>query len=417
MADATPWREVALGRGAGLTARTPQPFAGRRPYLATADVQDSVARPAEEVEFVRMPARAGLQLAEGDVLQAKMFATDKAFRVTVAEDGWLASTGFAQFVPAAAGSDPSFVFHYLRSPAFHRAKNRRCVGSTQQAISQGDLCALTVCLPTLQEQRAIGRVLDAADRAMRSTEALVRKNRSIRAGLLHDLFAYGVDEAGRIRDPARDAFDLTDAGLLPHGWSRRALERLADPQAPIGYGIVQVFEDVPGGVPVLAIKDLVGDFTTDIHRSAPAIDAQYARSRVQPGDVLISVKGTIGRIALVPAHYSGNISRDLARVRPANGVNGEWLMHLLRSPRGQKILELAQVGTTRAELSIGPLRKLEFPFPPGPEQARIASILTGQDTMIAELEAKAEKLWRTMLGLMADLLSGAVRVGPGVMGG
>lgn len=167
---------------------------------------------------------------------------------------------------------------------------------------------------------------------------------------------------------------------------------------------------MPNGVPVLAIRDILGDYVTGLHRTAPSIDENYARSRVRPGDVLISIKGTIGRIGLVPPHYTGNISRDLARVRPGNGVVSEFLMHLLRSPLGQRTLELAQVGTTRAELSIAPLKRLKFVCPAENEQHIIAQVLSDHDHVIERHERESEKLRQIKSGLMADLLTGRVRV-------
>jgi type I restriction enzyme S subunit len=148
-----------------------------------------------------------------------------------------------------------------------------------------------------------------------------------------------------------------------------------------------------------------------VHRTSRAIDANYARSRVRPGDVLVSIKGTIGRIGLVPAHYEGNISRDLARVRPAAGVASRFLLYLLRSPTGQRTLELARVGTTRAELSIAPLKRLRFAIPRTPaEQENIAFVIDRLEAMLDACIAETSKLTHLKSGLMSDLLSGHVLV-------
>ena len=163
-----------------------------------------------------------------------------------------------------------------------------------------------------------------------------------------------------------------------------------------------------------SIRDLLGDYITGIHRTAKAIDANYARSRVRPRDVLISIKGTIGRVDVVPEHYEGNISRDLARIRSTDRVRPRYLLHLLRSQTGQKILAQAEVGTTRAELSIGPLKRLRFAFPRPAEQESIALMLDEQDVTIRAHESELAKLRDLKSGLMSDLLTGRVRVPEGV---
>src|SRR6202043_2215476 len=107
-----------------------------------------------------------------------------------------------------------------------------------------------------------------------------------------------------------------------------------------------------------------GDFATGLHRTSLSIDAAYARSRVEPGDVLVSVKATIGRVAVVPEWYTGNISRDIARLRPGVLCLPEFLRILFSSRLGKQLLAQAVVGTTRAEVSIGVLRKVLIPLPP-----------------------------------------------------
>jgi type I restriction enzyme S subunit len=81
---------------------------------------------------------------------------------------------------------------------------------------------------------------------------------------------------------------------------------------------------------------------------------------------------------------------------------------------GQKILEQAQVGTTRAELSIGPLKRLNFAFPKPAEQESIACMLDEQEATIRTYEVELAKLRDLKSGLMTDLLTGRVRVPEGV---
>ncbi len=269
-----------------------------------------------------------------------------------------------------------------------------------------------VRIPGMIEQSRIAAVLDAVDEAIAKTEAVIAKLKQVRAGLLQDLLTHGLDEHSQLRDPITHSgpFQETSRGTFPRDWGWLTLQAATHPEAPICYGIVQAFDYMEEGVPVLAIKDLGGDYHTGLHQTAARIDAAYSRSRVRPGDVLLSIKGTIGRVGVVPDYFMGNISRDLARLRPRDSVDSSFLRHLLLSPIGQRTLELARVGTTRAELSIGPLRLLSFPFPPLQEQQGIASILDAQDEALRVEETALAKLLELKSGLMADLLTGRIRV-------
>ncbi len=373
---------------------------------------------ARVFRFGDAPSRARRILRVGDALLCTVRPMLRA-HARIEETGshpLVASTGFAVLRPHLI-TDSGFIFHQLFSESVTAQLRARETGSTYPAVNEGDVKRLRLYTPQPDERHRIATVLDAMSLAITRADELVAKLSQVRDGLLHDLLTRGLDEDGQLRNPDRwpRTFKSSPVGLIPHGWHTPTLEELTDEEAQICYGIVQAFDFVPNGVQVLTIRDVLGDYSTGLHRTSPIIDANYARSRVRPGDVLVSVKGTVGRIGLVPSHYFGNISRDLARIRPANNVLSGFLAHLLRSPIGQKTLERAQVGTTRAELSIAPLKKLRFAFPRSmSEQVAITRILDCASDAVRASEQELTKFCRMRDGLMADLLTGHVRIPQGL---
>jgi type I restriction enzyme S subunit len=310
---------------------------------------------------------------------------------------------------------PEVLAGLLSLDAQQKYINDRTTGMAESQVNFANevLLDTPLRLPPKAEQREIARIANTLDAAISQTEAIIKKLKLVKQGLLHDLLTRGVGPTGQLRPPQSAAPSLYNASLegwIPAGWQCLTLDEVVS--APICYGIVQVFAFVPGGVPVLAIKDLRGDYIAGIHRTAKFIDAAYARSRVQPGDVLVSIKGTIGRVGVVPDHYQGNISRDMARLRPGPMVRSGYLEQLLQAPIGQRTLALAQVGTTRAELSIAPLRKLRFPIPHPKEQLLIEGVLSAHDQRVTTEKAALSKLRSEKSGLMCNLLTGRVRVTP-----
>ena len=202
-------------------------------------------------------------------------------------------------------------------------------------------------------------------------------------------------------------------GVSADDWREGQLLDVAQSGAPIGYGIVQPGSYVRDGVPVLAIRDLAKPSIRTAHRSSPTIEAAYRRSRVTAGDVLISVKGTTGSVGIVPVGFEGNISRDVARVRLTHDHDPGFWCQLLRSFAAQQTLQLAAVGSTRQELSIGTLKRLRFRFPSRPEQERISKVLSDVDQLIATLERMIAKKQAIKQGMMQQLLTGRTRL-PGL---
>ena len=209
----------------------------------------------------------------------------------------------------------------------------------------------------------------------------------------------------------RAGYKQTEAGAIPLDWNMTATADLVEPTAPICYGVVQVGQDTNGGVPIVAIKYVKEITSAPLHRTSVALEQPYSRSRVKGGDVLISVKGTIGRVGIVPEGFVGNISRELARLRPSKSYSGEYIGHQFGTGATQARISRAVVGTTRLEFSIATLRDFQLPIPKSiTEQHSIANALSDADALIESLEQLLTKKRHLKQGAMQELLSGRTRL-------
>ena len=169
-----------------------------------------------------------------------------------------------------------------------------------------------------------------------------------------------------------DTFRDTKIGAIPLEWETVSLGDLSDPSAPIRYGVVQIGPDTVDGVPIVPIKHIRRIGRVKLHRAASEIEGQYKGSRVKGGDILLSVKGTIGEIGVVPHGFEGNIAREIARIRLRKGCDVGYLSQLLDFDYTQKRIMKFVVGSTRLEFSIHAVRNFLVPLPPLPEQRKIA---------------------------------------------
>lgn len=210
--------------------------------------------------------------------------------------------------------------------------------------------------------------------------------------------------------PERQGYKETKIGLLPTGWQVVTLEEITEPRAPIRYGVVQIGPDTPGGVPIVPIKHIrrIGDVV--LHRASPKIEGQYKGSRVQGGDVLLSVKGTIGEVGVVPDGFEGNIAREIARIRPKPCCNAQFLSLQIQAQQTQRRIDNLVVGSTRLEFSIHAVRDFMVALPPLPEQRRIAEILRAWDEALEKLTALRAAKERRLGALRAALLFGRLRL-------
>lgn len=203
--------------------------------------------------------------------------------------------------------------------------------------------------------------------------------------------------------------------MIPEGWKNKSLDAVTDSVASIRYGVVQIGPHTPDGVPIVAIKFINRIASAPLHRASNAIEARYKNSRVQSGDVLLSVKGTVGEVGVVPPGFKGNIAREIARIRPRENVRADYLAYQLQAPETQGRIKAVTVGSTRLEFSISAVKKFEILLPPLPEQRRIAEILATWDRAIETVEALIANARAQKEALMQSLLTGKHRL-PGFSG-
>lgn len=211
-------------------------------------------------------------------------------------------------------------------------------------------------------------------------------------------------------------YKRSSSGVIPEDWKSTAIATLVEQTSPICYGVVQVGQYTEGGVPIVAIKYVKEISYAPLHRTAPNLEQPYTRSRVKGGDVLISIKGTIGRVGIVPKGFEGNISRELARLRISNGTCAEYVAHQLEANTTQDRIMRSVVGTTRLEFSIAVLRQFEIPIPPTEiEQQAISKVLNDVDDLLEGLSCLIAKKSDLKQAAMQQLLTGTTRL-PGFNG-
>jgi type I restriction enzyme S subunit len=139
-------------------------------------------------------------------------------------------------------------------------------------------------------------------------------------------------------------------------------------------------------MPIVPIKHITRIDGVALHRASPDIEAGYAGSRVKGGDVLISVKGTIGAVGVVPSGFEGNIAREIARIRPSSACDAIFLALQLEADDTQRRIDSKVVGSTRLEFSIHAVRDFLVALPPLPEQRAIAALLSTWNAAIQKTE-------------------------------
>ncbi len=98
-------------------------------------------------------------------------------------------------------------------------------------------------------------------------------------------------------------------------------------------------------------------------RTTPEIETRYARARLRSGDVVYAIRGSIGDAAVVPAEIDGaNITQDVARIAPGEGVRSDWLLYAVTSRRFFSQMDAEARGATIRGINIWSLKRGRVPW-------------------------------------------------------
>ncbi len=192
---------------------------------------------------------------------------------------------------------------------------------------------------------------------------------------------------------------------IPENWGVFTLQEITEPDAPIRYGVVQIGPDTEGGIPIVPIKYINNINSSPLHRASSAIESRYKGSRIKGGDILLSVKATIGEVGVVPNGFSGNIAREIARIRPTKKYDSFYTSLQLQADETQKRIDKLTVGSTRREFSIHAVRSFQILIPPLPEQKAIADLLSTWDDAIEKTERLIRAKEKRFKWLLRELIS------------
>jgi len=272
------------------------------------------------------------------------------------------------------GIDPRYAYHCVRTvqiPDGGYSRHFKFLKETR------------IPLPPIDEQRRIAAVLDRADAVRAKRRQAVTAYHTLSQAIFVDMFG---DPRLGTSVPLADHVEIVTKGTTP---------------TSVG------FDFADSGVPFVRVQDLVGG-TVDVDAIELFISDEthraLRRSILKPADVLVSIAGTIGRIAVVPKDAPEmNCNQAIALVRTAPGLVPEYLQAWMNTGHAQQQMIGSRVTGTISNLSLTRIRDLRLPVPQLTEQrdfaARIAQLnqvvgkasahMTGLASLFSSLQQRA----------------------------
>lgn len=329
---------VNISDAVEITNDRVKPFKGERRYLATGDlVGDAVNESIVSVDYENKPSRADLLVGEGDIIVARMQATNKVLLIDKSTEDLIVSTGFLTLQPK-KDFDGGYLAHYFRSDVFQKQKDKYCSGATQKAINNGAFGKLQVPVYPYGEQKRIANILDQAD--------ALRQKRKQSIQLLDDfLHATFLDMFGQLDE--NDDFILLDklTGKISVGHV-----------GPTSFAYVEKGQ----GIPFLRTQNVKRNLIdlSDLAYVTNDFHNKLQKSQIHGGDVLISRVGVNrGMAAVVPYDLGEANCANVLIVGKSNKFNSIFLASYLNHTYGKSAKFGYSVGSAQGVVNTAIVRK------------------------------------------------------------
>lgn len=167
-------------------------------------------------------------------------------------------------------------------------------------------------------------------------------------------------------------------------------------------------------------SECVAETGLDLAQSMFISDAAHAslrRSTVKHGDLLVTITGNVGRLAVFRGTEDANINQHIARVRiSGQQACSQFVYQYLSLPQVRSRFKAITTGQAYPQISLKQVRDTLIPLPPTKtEQDAIAKALSDADALIESLEHLLRKKRNLKQGAMQELLTGKKRL-PGFNG-
>lgn len=332
-------------------------------------------------------------------------------RINVADRDYVIGRGLASIL-AKEDIAPELLERCLvfREPQFRVASQ----GSTFEAINSKELSSWPIRFPREpREQQAIAQLLGQIDSAIEQTEALIAKQQRIKTGLMQDLLTKGIDEQGNIRSESTHAFKDSPLGRIPTEWEARTLGEIVhviDPNPSHRYPPA-----VDSGVPITSTENFLGESDFDLSRAEFVPDEVYsvqnARCAFDNDDVVFARKGRIG-LARPYGTEKKVFSHTVVLFKPREpDLQARFILWSVRFDRFfDEISKRMNSNSGVPTLGVGFIQAIPIRVPLKKEREFIVRVLDEHEGKTQIAMQSLEKLKRTRIGLMHDLLTGERRV-------
>lgn len=349
----------------------------------------------EQVPIANLPQKLidEHQLHEGDILMITTADCGLSAVFEKQEIPFIASA-YAVRIVLKNSLDSLWVKYYLQTQHIVNEVNKYVRKGTLSNLPLSDISKFSFTVPALEEQTKIATFLSAVDEKISQLTQKHELLSQYKQGMMQKLFSQ------QIRFKADDGSEFGEWEDSKLGELTTVITKGTTPSS-----LGEKFEE--SGINFIKIESLSsnGKFLLD---KFAYIDEnthnKLARSKLEHDDILFSIAGALGRVAIISRDYlPANTNQALAIIRLKDKKITRYIYYFLNSDYVKKIIDAESVQLAQANFSLGQLANLDVLVPCLEEQTKISNFLSSIDQKIEVVAQQIEQAKQWKKGLLQQM--------------
>lgn len=304
--------------------------------------------------------------------------------------------------------EPRYLYKFIQS--HYSTIQQKPKGMATPHVDPDLFWNLELPLPPLNEQKRIAEKLDAILPKVKSARDRLEKIPAILKKFRQSVLAAAC--SGKLTEDWREEYAQRTGKELPE-WEEKPIKEYFSTNNSFCYGVVQPGENVKTGNYLIRVNNITESGKldiADIRKISYKINDNYKRSQLKGGELLVTVVGAIGRVAVATKEVIGyNIARAIAKIPFNDLVNPEYACLFFLQNTTRKRLEDLSREVARKTLNLEQLKEFTIPLPPLEEQQEIVRRVEKLFALADSIEEKYKKAYERLEKLEQAILAKAFR--------